>query len=1090
MARIARSLLALAAASFIGCGDEPYDTGLPPEVNDIVPAWENGNLGTALVEARIADLADPTEEERLLLQDAVRTINGDFSDCESPLVSIGNRNATIVEKTDAALSVLTPPGPVSGGAVEVAVSCDGATTRLPGGYEYAFANAVGTDDEGNLIDANGEPVRRLNDVYEDEYASFALYYQAYPFINWPDPVGYGFFHSQPSPRSAPFFGQKQSLVYGGNAFDYEEPVPVPPQIPAIDFEQPLMGEELDGGVSLTFFRKRDLTDLTDPLRNRAIKLTQANPLNPADVGLAAHSATAANNTGVWLVVPFENDAGESANRYVRVAQHIGSWCADPSRDGCGDSAVDDTLLNQTRLPLDFEWFWMTPDIPVQSDLAAYADASPERVAFADCVDGGSTAAQCTDEIGLMLPTGTYTGAYLVRSTDELGSFPWESDGFEVVMERLEPIELSTGGNFVDLTTNVIGRWNRDNSNVNRILYDGFDGMGENALPIGQPVFISYEGGFFRNFTVPAKNAEMVIPNELPEPGSDAFNETPWMIVPPVEFATFFGGNSPFNPVQDDGLPVTTTYEGRQYLGFPALLPEENHFDWRISLPGGATSASNVRTDSQTADIEALFPGSDPLDLAPTYMVAELMVRDIEVASGFGLQTPWRVTAWAWAGEDYIVFPAETLATLPEIADITRPDAEDQRGSNLFGSINLEVHRVTSWELGDGFNVDGARAVVETNVLNNFYFQNQHSCFDGLDNDDDGLCDVDGCDHPVTGERLPPDPACIAASEDDDQPDSEVATCQNEEDDDGDGLIDMDDPDCDEPNDTLEGDSCADGVDNDGDGWIDLEDPGCEDENDSFEQGLGDAIDYAYSYASACNDSIDNDGDGAVDADDAGCENGADDDESGDSCGNGLDDNGDGWVDWEDLTCRPGSEFDGEVEYNATESFPFLCSNFSRELTGVDDQGNPVFEDTLTDDDGDGVANVSDPDCAFGWDESGEAGPPSVCGNGLDDDGDGYVDGDDPQCELNPEDEALPPSDNAGTCADGTDNDGDGWIDFADPDCQTGYDSEVFITGLECNDGQDNDGDGDADSDDVDCASGKDNAEAAEAAGDDDDSAGN
>jgi hypothetical protein len=65
--------------------------------------------------------------------------------------------------------------------------------------------------------------------------------------------------------------------------------------------------------------------------------------------------------------------------------------------------------------------------------------------------------------------------------------------------------------------------------------------------------------------------------------------------------------------------------------------------------------------------------------------------------------------------------------------------------------------------------------------------------------------------------------------------------------------------------------CSDGVDNDGDGWIDGDDPDCD--VGDVEVGLGTA---------PCNDGIDNDYDSLVDAEDPDCLNGNHDDEDG-SC---------------------------------------------------------------------------------------------------------------------------------------------------------------------------------------------------------------
>ena len=69
--------------------------------------------------------------------------------------------------------------------------------------------------------------------------------------------------------------------------------------------------------------------------------------------------------------------------------------------------------------------------------------------------------------------------------------------------------------------------------------------------------------------------------------------------------------------------------------------------------------------------------------------------------------------------------------------------------------------------------------------------------------------------------------------------------------------------------------CKDGQDNDGDGLIDLNDPGCADKNDQSELNLN----------IECDDGTDNDGDSATDMSDTGCSSSTDDDET--DCGDGV-----------------------------------------------------------------------------------------------------------------------------------------------------------------------------------------------------------
>lgn len=90
----------------------------------------------------------------------------------------------------------------------------------------------------------------------------------------------------------------------------------------------------------------------------------------------------------------------------------------------------------------------------------------------------------------------------------------------------------------------------------------------------------------------------------------------------------------------------------------------------------------------------------------------------------------------------------------------------------------------------------------------------------------------------------------------------------EDDFDGDGVCADTDPDPFHPPSI-----CNDGIDNDGDGLTDLADPGCSDPNGGLEDPQ-------------CNDSLDNDNDGAIDLDDAQCASAADNREAQNACGVG------------------------------------------------------------------------------------------------------------------------------------------------------------------------------------------------------------
>ncbi len=128
-------------------------------------------------------------------------------------------------------------------------------------------------------------------------------------------------------------------------------------------------------------------------------------------------------------------------------------------------------------------------------------------------------------------------------------------------------------------------------------------------------------------------------------------------------------------------------------------------------------------------------------------------------------------------------------------------------------------------------------------------------------------------------------------------------------------------------------SCWDGLDNDGDGLVDTDDPQC------FEVGGEEAV---ADGAPACSDGIDNDGDGAIDADDPDCAGASDASESSepaDECADGYDNDLDGSADSADSSCATnGTEFERArpIEEAGTALIP-QCSD------GIDNDGDGLID---------------------------------------------------------------------------------------------------------------------------------------------------
>jgi len=120
----------LALVALTGCGDgfEPYYTGSAgPQIGELEPDFELGNAGGELVTIRGAGFGD---------------------DADALVVLFDNHNAEVVSASNNEIVVRTPPGPITGGGVEVLVANpQGYDLEVPNGDISKYRYGVGAFGE-------------------------------------------------------------------------------------------------------------------------------------------------------------------------------------------------------------------------------------------------------------------------------------------------------------------------------------------------------------------------------------------------------------------------------------------------------------------------------------------------------------------------------------------------------------------------------------------------------------------------------------------------------------------------------------------------------------------------------------------------------------------------------------------------------------------------------------------------------------------------------------------------------------------------------------------------------------------------------
>ncbi len=1094
------SLALIAALS--GCEvDNPYYSGTPPEISSIGPDFEYSLTGCQHVVIEVDDIEQCATPSVVFGSRNAVVLPSDKVESDQDVSWWADKCFTDIDIVDGAINVISPPGPVAGGEVDVQVACADGIALVDGGYRYA----------------DGRHAPDGTDLHEDEVSGFALFWQDGPFINVPYVYGYGFVYAQAVPR--------QSIYLSGDHDAVATREGIIPQIPPAEFELPEGPDRLRIGDSIDFYHVRDNAE--DPI---ASYVGTADPMNfneenalflgvyyERPEGEACYAGAEMDGGGYyWGSGDSSESAAKGCVRFYRVHPNL--------KQG-QDAAGNDLAPNE--LPLDFGW---------------------DAIGLGEGPDYETR----TQEEGIELPSGTYY-AYLTRGWRSFG-YPFNPyDNLDVPMEYFPALEIEQGTDVVELPEEAVFSVPFDTSV--RYYFESDTG-GENVLPQEGETFVRAEGGTSYGVQVSGFDTDAN--------GNGIYDDGEYVItVPPADEGfyeplgllgadaaiPYYIDRSQYEGIEmnsedwDDfaggsdsacsGILITWSPSGGDHSEYDFVTASMEVWEFGIGFSMGYTTVYRLVAHAWDAEGHICFP---PQALAALPDISDTFGMDDD-DGGYLHETYANSTFGSFNINKHRInkIPLDELRGNMVVDTVhlfgsyffTVSDCEDGIDNDGDGLVDAAdpgcgEDSLDHWELGgecdDNVDNDGDGLVdwaddgsgdPDCDALDDPSEGDLAACNDGWDNDGDGWIDYVADDPETTNvdESLWGDPGCEDADDSDEEND-DLGECADGIDNDGDGLVDGYDPECYDADGSgylqlSEAPECGDGIDNDGDGLIDYpEDPECEDAEDNMEAPTGceDGLDndgdgwideadpdcYYWGFSDesgtavgawACADGTDNDGDALIDGNDPGCIDAEDDSEEDPdpSCMDGLDNDGDGWTDNDDPDCQveDGAEDPGGL--GTTECNDGIDNDADGDIdaddadcedANDDEEAGPNCNDGM-DNDGDGWIDAEDPDCYY-WmfdEENGTNVGAWACADGSDNDGDTLIDGNDPGCaDAEDTDEAGPAS-----CEDGSDNDGDGWTDYDDPSCDAGGAEDPGGLGTtECNDGLDNDGDGDIDADDADC----------------------
>ncbi|MCK6526070.1 hypothetical protein L6R50_00400 [Myxococcota bacterium] len=931
--RLGRVALA-AGLAFAGCGEaEPYYSGDPPEIVSMTPAFEDGITGCNVVRIEVDDP----------------------SQCQRPSVVFGNRNATVVtdanldalrdfcdtsvELRDDVITVISPPGPIQTGKVDVRVGCEHGVASLDDGYDYRVSSRIPGSENTAVEYAS---------LFDDEIGSFSLqYYDSTLFGGVPFVGGYGFLNSQPSPRGATF--------WGGNPDSVASTTGIRAQIPPRAFAPPDVNR-VQAGDLIRFYRNRH--NVQDPIGTDAgvLQLQVAAPgadCDPVDVdtdGDNTPDATQVDGYCFFALEGIEGGGGDVGKVTLYFKEPVmglpgGSYfaqvCEDQRELGfnnqpSGPLEEGNCLDYETFTALELSSGAESVTLPGQNgidmrwdgDIRYYTNdfLGPNNAPFDKpmCMSWGASYSY-----GVNFEAGDY-GAECAQGLEKI------EDINAAGAITIPPMDIGSvnnltllpdGGNLASTIGAVhIGVGTLDELKDVEVDWDAFDPETPSTCP-GLLVRWDTEEGerkMSKNdyYTVDFRVWDDMMPFnffgtfEVFRLTAFAWHRSGGLCIPARELAKAPPSMFPFGSTVADDEYVSTRYSAYLYIN--------HHRVQKIPM----TALGNMVVDVKTLDV-TIFSNTDNCHDAVDND-GDGLVDGADPGCGLGDGMFEGITQCNNGVDD---------------------DADGWRDEKDPGCYRVD---------------DATGELVYDALLESEGGTNAaYDCNDGVDNDADGEVDEDdrGCDDGL-----------------DDDEDSN--NCSDHVDGDGDGWTDGDDPDCVDAESREVGlgtTGCNDGADEDGDGWTDAADPDCTEAGDD-EVGPGTA---------ECNDGLDNDLDGSIDALDPECveADGGEGDAPPGGCEDGLDNDGDGWTDDADpdcvdaaadevgpgtTGCNDGTDEDGDGWIDAADPD---CVDAAADEVGP---GTAQCNDGA-DNDGDALIDAEDPECVAAgtgaWDDEANAPPP-------------------------------------------------------------------------------------------------------------------